>query len=175
MPVWSDIEIREDQTLMTLHDVIQYAFQWYDDHLYAFFMSGREWDRSSVMYTEPESLKESGYEPNEKSANVKLGNLKLKVGQRIAYVYDFGDNLSICFTVRRISNAEPSVKYPRIVALCGFSPEQYHYHIGYSKEVMKLLKKVSPKIVELEGKKEKDLLKQWSDVWAEDEEEEEWP
>ncbi len=172
-PVWRDIEIREDQTLVTLHKAIQRAFQWYDDHLYAFFMSGREWDKSSIIYSEPESLKESGeYDPNEKGANVKLGNLDLTVGQKIAYVYDFGDNLSVRLTIKRISSGERDVKYSRIIALRGFSPEQYHYHIGYSKDIMKELKRDSPKIVKLEGNKERDFLKQWSDSSADREEEE---
>jgi hypothetical protein len=170
-PVWREIEISEDQTLVTLHEAIQRAFQWYDDHLYTFFMSGREWDRSSVTYTEPESLKEIGeYYPNEKSAYVKIRNLNLNVGQKIAYVYDFGDNLSLSLIVRRISRADPEVKYPRVTVLRGFSPEQYHYHIGYSNEIKKELRNGLPKIVKLDGKKERDLLKQWSDSSAEEEE-----
>jgi hypothetical protein len=170
-PVRREIEIREDQTLVTLHEAIQRAFQWYDDHLYAFFMSGREWDRSSVMYSEPESLKEAGeYDPNEKSAYIKIRNLNLKVGQKIAYIYDFGDNLSLSLIVRRISSVDPEVKYPRVTSLRGFSPEEYHYHIGYSKEVKKELRNGLPKIVKLDIKRERDLLKKWSDSSAEEEE-----
>lgn len=168
-PVWRDIEVGENQTLITLHKAIQYAFQWYDDHLYAFSMSGREWDRSSTMYSEPTSLRKAGeYDPNEKSANIKLSRLNLRVGQKIAYVYDFGDNLSLTIRVRRISKADPDVKYPRVIALRGYSPEQYHYHIEYSKEIKKELRKGLPRIVKLEGGKEGDILKQWSDSSAEE-------
>ncbi len=37
--VWRNIEIRGDQTLNDLHYAIQAAFNWDDDHLYAFFLS----------------------------------------------------------------------------------------------------------------------------------------
>lgn len=38
------IELRADQTLHDLHQVIQHAFNLDDDHLYAFFLNNRAWD-----------------------------------------------------------------------------------------------------------------------------------
>ena len=51
--VWRKIELTEAQTLQDLHNAIQDAFDFGDDHLYSFFMSGKAWDRSSE-YTLPE-------------------------------------------------------------------------------------------------------------------------
>jgi len=59
-PVWRDIEIKDDQTLVTLHKAIQRAFCWYDDHLYSFFLSGREWDSESE-YTRPPTEEEQEF------------------------------------------------------------------------------------------------------------------
>jgi len=42
---WRKIEMRADQTLHTLHLAIQDAFEFDDDHLYTFFMSGTAWDK----------------------------------------------------------------------------------------------------------------------------------
>jgi hypothetical protein len=44
---WRKIELREDQMLHDLHLAIQDAFEWDNDHLYAFFMSGKAWDNDS--------------------------------------------------------------------------------------------------------------------------------
>lgn len=150
---------------MLLHQAIQRAFQWYDDHLYAFFMSGREWDSDySPVYSEPESLRQEGTDnANERSADVKISELSVEVGQKIAYVYDFGDNLSVTLEVRAASHAQPGIKYPRVLALVGYSPEEYHYHMGYSKEIEKEIKNRIPKEVKLAEGNQDNILKQWSD------------
>jgi hypothetical protein len=45
--VWRKVEVAADQTLEELHVAIQDAYQFDDDHLYSFFMSGKAWDRST--------------------------------------------------------------------------------------------------------------------------------
>lgn len=42
------IELRGDQSLHDMHRAIQEAFDWDDDHLYAFYLSGRNWDKKSL-------------------------------------------------------------------------------------------------------------------------------
>ena len=54
---WRKIEIRDNQTLHGLHLAIQDAFEFDNDHLYSFFMSGKAWDRRTE-YRPPE-----GYHP----------------------------------------------------------------------------------------------------------------
>lgn len=44
---WRKIELRADQMLHDLHMAIQHAFEWDNDHLYAFYMSGKAWDSKS--------------------------------------------------------------------------------------------------------------------------------
>ena len=44
---WRKLELCAGQTLHDLHLAIQSAFEWDDDHLYAFFMSGKAWDSDS--------------------------------------------------------------------------------------------------------------------------------
>lgn len=52
--VWRKLELRADQTLEDLHLAIQAAFEFANDHLYSFFMSGQAWDRRTE-YSLPET------------------------------------------------------------------------------------------------------------------------
>lgn len=51
---WRKIELRADQTLEQLHLAIQDAFEFDDDHLYSFFLSGKPWDQDTE-YSLPQS------------------------------------------------------------------------------------------------------------------------
>lgn len=53
--VWRKIEMGADQTLAQLHLAIQDAFDFDNDHLYSFFMSGRAWDKDTE-YSLPEGV-----------------------------------------------------------------------------------------------------------------------
>jgi hypothetical protein len=174
VPVWRDIEVLETQTLVTLHKAIQRAFLWYDDHLYSFFLSGKEWDEDSE-YTKPlEKGEENPFEHDPffgrtRSADISIRRLHLRKGQRLAYVYDFGDNISINLHLRGIAPAK-RVRYPRIVALRGFSPEQYSYAEGRYGSMINasVASKVLPIVrVRGTGKRERNLLLEWSDTGQE--------
>ena len=39
------LAVRADETLADLHQLIQFAFEWDDDHLYSFWLGGTFWDR----------------------------------------------------------------------------------------------------------------------------------
>jgi hypothetical protein len=116
--VWRDIEIAEDQTLEDLHLVIQRAYNWSDDHLYSFFMSGRTTDRHTEIGS-PWS------ETHQHTHEIEIGSLGLKVGQRFLYYFDYGDSHEFDVQVLRIHPSAPPGKYPRIVARQGQSPPQY--------------------------------------------------
>src|SRR5207302_9709235 len=83
--VWRVIEMLDNQTLEDLHLAIQRAFRWDNDHLYAFFLSGRAWDRVTEVAApfgdaEPPTTDE-----------VTLAALEVRPGQRFLYIFDFGD------------------------------------------------------------------------------------
>ncbi len=52
---WRKLELTESATLQDLHMAIQRAFDFDNDHLYSFFMSGKAWDRASE-YTLPDGV-----------------------------------------------------------------------------------------------------------------------
>lgn len=53
--VWRKIEMLATQTLAELHLAIQSAFDFDNDHLYSFFMSGKAWD-NSTQYRLPDDV-----------------------------------------------------------------------------------------------------------------------
>ena len=117
------IAIRGDQTLADLHVALQDAFEWADDHLYAFWLDGAYWSRRGVEFTEPGHAQELG-DPQTRSARVRLGDLGLEPGQKIAYVFDFGDEWRVELTVARV-DADDGGAYPRLLESIGKAPAQY--------------------------------------------------
>lgn len=113
------VAVRGDQTLDDLHLVLQAAFDWMNDHLYAFWLTGRFWDRDALTYTPP-------FEPGpfDSSTDIGLDELGLTAGQRIAYLFDFGDEWRVRLTLAKIMPADAD-GYPRILELRGEAPPQY--------------------------------------------------
>jgi hypothetical protein len=58
--VWRKLELPEAATLEQLHEAIQGAYQFDNDHLYSFFMSGQAWD-SATEYNLPEDAIDFGF------------------------------------------------------------------------------------------------------------------
>jgi len=56
---WRKIEIKSDQTLEMLHNEIQSAFDFDNDHLYSFFLSNKAWDKKTE-YSLPEGVSPYG-------------------------------------------------------------------------------------------------------------------
>ena len=116
--VWRDIELAEDQTLEDLHLAIQQAYGWYDDHLYSFYMSGRAWDSSSEIGSPWSDAPVHTHQ-------VQIGQLDIKVGRKILYLFDYGDNHEFDVTFLSINSQAGKGKYPEVVAKQGESPPQY--------------------------------------------------
>ena len=119
--VTREVAVRSDQTLEDLHLVLQTAFEWADDHLYSFWLTGTFWD-SEAEYTSP-------IEPDagaDTADTAIVGELGLETGQKLAYLFDFGDEWRVQLTVSRIEPADGG-DYPRIVASKGQAPPQYEY------------------------------------------------
>ncbi len=62
--------------------------------------------------------------PGRKSAERRLDRLRLVKGQRIAYVFDFGDEWRVRLALRQII-ADDGGAYPRLLESVGEAPPQY--------------------------------------------------
>ncbi|ODS35042.1 MAG: hypothetical protein A7316_04540 [Candidatus Altiarchaeales archaeon WOR_SM1_86-2] len=103
--LWRRIEIRDDQTLGDLDDMMREAFN-HDtfDHLSEFYRDPSCRSGFGEIYPDGEG---SG-------ADVRIGAIGLYKGIKIGYVYDFGDYIQHVLTLEEIKNTEKNVKYPRI-------------------------------------------------------------
>ncbi len=117
--VWRTIDVRSNQTLEDLHYAIQDAFGWDDDHLYAFFLSGKAWD-TSTAYFRPE-----GRQQGMRSARTRLDRLGLVPRKRCRYIFDFGDEWRHEVRVEKAGLSPDGDDYPRIVEEHGQAPPQY--------------------------------------------------
>jgi hypothetical protein len=115
-----DIIIGASQTLSDLHDAIQDAFNFDDDHLYAFYLNGK-YGSSNDTYNDPRGLLDEG-----KYANIyKIGELGLIDGHNFVYLFDFGDDWEFNIAVIDIDTAKKEPKKYKIVNKIGKAPEQY--------------------------------------------------
>ncbi len=120
-PVVRTIAIRDDQTLEQLHEALRLAFGWADSHLYSFWLTGEFWDQAGE-YTAPFEVEEM--DKPKASARVPIGELGLRKGKTIAYVFDFGDEWRLLLkVVDRWQAGDES--YPMLVEAEGIPPPQY--------------------------------------------------
>jgi Plasmid pRiA4b ORF-3-like protein len=121
------IAIGSTQTLDDLHHTLRAAFEWDDEHLYSFWLKGGFWARNGSEYThpfhaaQPNPLAPFATGRARKSADVRLDRLRLRRGQRLAYVHDFGDERRVAVTLRQITADDGGV-YPRLLEQVGNAP-----------------------------------------------------
>lgn len=130
--IWRKIALRGDQTLDDLHAAVFYAFDRFDEHLYSFYFlkpgaRGRDCLRDAVEYGHPMNAEDSnpvGGAGVRNAATATLDSLKLKVGQRFEYLFDFGDSWWHEVTVEQVRSIR-GTDSPGLVEKHGASPPQY--------------------------------------------------
>lgn len=117
--VWRKVEIKGSQTLHNLHKAIFKAYDRYDEHLYAFFLSNKPWDNSAEYgLPDPES-------DIKNAKRARIDSLGLSVNKRFLYLFDFGDEWWHSIRLLDIKKQELKGKYPRIIVSRGEAPPQY--------------------------------------------------
>jgi Plasmid pRiA4b ORF-3-like protein len=113
------IAVRGDQTLADLHEALRDAFDWWDDHLYSFWLDGVHWGSKDSEYTSPVEP-----EPGARTANVQVERLGLAPGHEIAYLFDFGDEWRVRL---RLAETRPAgdESFPVVLERRGKAPPQY--------------------------------------------------
>ncbi len=121
------IEIRGDQTLAQLHQIIFKAFDRFDEHLYEFQIGGKgprdpKAKRYSFSFADDELI---GSKLAGDVRETIIDNLKLKKNEAFGYWFDFGDDWWHQINVIAIENKPIKGKYPKITNRVGQSPPQY--------------------------------------------------
>lgn len=114
------VAVGADQHLTVLHQAIQGAFGWLDDHLYSFWIDGEFWGASEHEYTSPIDLDSRGAA----TAELPIAELGLEPGTEIAYVFDFGDEWRVLLRLREQLESDGGA-YPRVIERVGEAPPQY--------------------------------------------------
>lgn len=109
------IKIAAGDYLCDLHDAIQDAFDFDNDHLYAFFMDDQVWSRHNG-YSVDSGIGKS-------TMDVRLCELGLYKDKKFKYLFDFGDEWR--FQCKVLREEPGAVKRPQIVRSKGESPDQY--------------------------------------------------
>lgn len=122
------IEIRGDQTLAQLHEVIFKAFNRGEERPYEFQVGKEPMDPGADRFTLEVPFSQPGLEETPSKGRVHettVEALQLKVDDHFFYWFDFGDGWWHQITIKAIGETEPRVKYPRITERIGASPPQY--------------------------------------------------
>jgi hypothetical protein len=106
---WRRILVPADATLGDLHEVIQIAFAWDDDHLHVFTVGAR---RYGDPYFDFE------YDEDEITLSAALARTR----KPITYVYDLGDHWEHEIVLEKAVEPDPSVAYPHCVDGRGDAP-----------------------------------------------------
>jgi pRiA4b ORF-3-like protein len=110
--IWRRIEVSSTITLSKLHRAVQESFGWADYHL---------WKIGTPLgdYGPPDA------ELDHRSAtSKKLRDVAPEAGDRLDYLYDFGDGWEHDILVEAVQAAEPGIAYPRCTDGCRACPPE---------------------------------------------------
>lgn len=111
------IRMNISYTLYDLHDVIQQAFEFDNDHLFAFYVG-------QGMLKKTYTLEEAAMSFEEESVEeTSIGSLGLREGQKFSYLFDFGDMW--WFDIKVLKMTEDTVQNPQIIKAVNDAPLQY--------------------------------------------------
>ena len=104
--VWRRVQVPGELSLAGLHAVVQVVMGWTDSHLHEFDVDGARY-----------GLPDPDWDAGEVADEAKTALFRL-VGQgdRMGYVYDFGDGWTHRLTVEKVLAPERGVSYPRCVS-----------------------------------------------------------
>jgi hypothetical protein len=107
--IWRQVEVPTSITLKGLHDVVQAAMGWYDQHLWE-LRQGRQ------RYGQSIPGDDWGGSPTIQADKVRLREILKPKKTVLDYVYDFGDSWEHRLTFTDVRSGDPQLEYPRYIA-----------------------------------------------------------
>lgn len=117
-PTWRQVEVPSTLRLDQVHDLLQALFGWTDSHLHRFSLGGGPWDDGAELFLCPYDVEE-GEDDGVPASEVRLDEVLAEVGDRLDYVYDYGDSWELTLLVEALAEG---VRGPRVLAGGGGSP-----------------------------------------------------
>ncbi|HEX3780612.1 MAG TPA: plasmid pRiA4b ORF-3 family protein [Pseudonocardiaceae bacterium] len=106
---WRRVSVAASATLGDLHEIIQIAFAWDNDHLHAFTVGRRQ-------YGDP--YFDAEYDEDK----ITIGEVFARGRKTISYVYDFGDSWLHDIALETVVEPDPAVSHPECVTGRGDAP-----------------------------------------------------
>lgn len=127
--VWREIVVNETITFHNFHKIIQTCMGWDDYHMYQFSPSGYgsfpcmelKTPDSDAEFSPISNLKK-GYELTYDSSKAKLSDYFNTKGQKMTYIYDFGDDWNHVISLKKIWPG--TTDHPMLVAGEGKCPPE---------------------------------------------------
>lgn len=114
---WRRIAIPSTLTLDDLSDTILRAFNFDDDHLYQFSYRNRFGRTDRIFHPYMEE--------SPSTDEVAIGDIQLRPGASMEYLFDFGDQWRFDVKLEEIDTADTRIKKPKILEKHGQAPPQY--------------------------------------------------
>jgi len=116
-----EIELAANQPFAALGHAIPAAFDFDEDHLWAFFLSGKAWDSKTEWGLDAD------YAGRADGVMVRDVPFPGAAGKKeFLYIFDFGDDWRFRVKLLRMQPAvEAGVVYPQLVSSVGVAPPQY--------------------------------------------------
>ncbi len=121
--IWRQIAIPARLTLDDLAYAILNAYEFDHDHLWRFSYQSRSglWKHVNHSYMDEGPWTDK----------VRIGDVPLRVGQTMTYLFDFGDYWEFDVTLERIDPPDASLQAPVVLKAHGEPPEQYGTWVGW--------------------------------------------
>lgn len=105
-PIWRRLQVSSDTDLEELHDILQVAMGWTDEHLHMFVMGDRQYGMSDPDF-EGETIPEE---------EVRIDALLKKEKESLTYEYDFGDGWVHEVVLEKIIEGTEDEAVPKCIA-----------------------------------------------------------
>lgn len=102
-PIWRRLLVPSDITLSDLHYLVQRAMGWDNSHLHEFHCRGKRYGPTDPEQGGPDRIDER---------KVRLNQLLVRAGAKVAYTYDFGDNWEHAVVLEKRLPLDPNMTYP---------------------------------------------------------------
>ena len=123
-----EIEAVENSSLYKLAEAVVDAYDFDFDHAFGFYSNMKDdYFKPEKMYELFADMKDEGIEPTkaESVEKTKIGEVWKKVGDKMRFLFDYGDEWQFVVELSGFGEKQQKTKYPRIIKSIGNAPEQY--------------------------------------------------
>ena len=116
--VFRDIEIKEEDTLEDLHNVINQSFGFDGSEMASFYISDEEWNQGEEI-----RLFDVGEGNSRLMSETKLNKVLSESNTKLIYVYDFLNMWTFYVELADIANPVDTTDYPNLLFVQGQLPD----------------------------------------------------